>query len=352
MAEASSVDLALNGFRKRGRPFVLTGATIVYVLGAVLVGLAVFALIWPKLAELVSWYAQMLRAARAGGEPSLPRLELLLNLAPYYGLYLVFALVWYAAYEAACLRWMTRGETGGVFGISLGADTWRVLGVYLVWLALGLACCILIGAFYGALIAVNSNAPALRLPMMLIGALAPLGFAALLVWLATRLSAAAAASVARRRFAFFGAWGLSRGRFWDMLGAFVIVFAVYLGVAFILSIAIRWPMSHVALSVGRDMAAQLDAEAIMQRVGDLFATPWIVGLLCAYALASIIAASLFRVAWFGVNAAVAAGGEAAAAPSQPAPAQTPPSAPAAPPVTEPPPSITPPPPAGDPPPSA
>jgi hypothetical protein len=45
-------------------------------------------------------------------------------------IYLVFLFAFFvltAAFEAACLRWLIRGESGGGFlGLQLGADTWRV----------------------------------------------------------------------------------------------------------------------------------------------------------------------------------------------------------------------------------
>src|SRR5262249_47612508 len=40
-----------------------------------------------------------------------------------------------AAYEAACLRWMIRGEAPGLCGLTLDADVWRVYGVYWCWFA-------------------------------------------------------------------------------------------------------------------------------------------------------------------------------------------------------------------------
>ena len=38
-----------------------------------------------------------------------------------------------AAYEAACLRWMLRGEAPGLVGFTFDHDMWRVYGVYWCW---------------------------------------------------------------------------------------------------------------------------------------------------------------------------------------------------------------------------
>jgi hypothetical protein len=226
-------------------------------------------------------------------------------------------LIWYAAFEAACLRWMTRGETGGVLGMSFGADTWRVLGVYLVWMVLGLLFCIALGVFYGVLAGVGSAAPsALRILMMLIGALAPLAIAAFAIYIATRLSPAAAASVAQRKFAFFAAWGATRGRFWEMLGAFVILTAVYLGVAFALSLLIRWPMAQAMIPAMQGAVSDMSFDDIIKRMRDVFTSPLVATMIALYALASVVLVSVLRVAWFGVNASiVAAPPQASAAPA-------------------------------------
>src|SRR5262245_634644 len=175
MDEKSPVGAALFAFRKRDKGFVLTRITAAYLLGAIVIGAAFLAAAWPAMSSLMNWYFETMRAVTAHREPSEPPLALVAGIAPWYGLYTLVVLIWYAAFEAACLRWMVRGETGGVLGISFGADAWRVLGVYLVWMVLGLLFCIALGVFYGVLIGVGGAAPsALRIVMMLIGALAPL----------------------------------------------------------------------------------------------------------------------------------------------------------------------------------
>jgi len=41
-----------------------------------------------------------------------------------------------AAYEAACLRWIIRGEAPGFFGWRFDNDMWRVYGIYWCWLVI------------------------------------------------------------------------------------------------------------------------------------------------------------------------------------------------------------------------
>jgi len=260
----------------------------------------------------------------AGGEPSLPPQEAMLAIAPWYAGVTALGLLLYAAFEAACLRWMVRGERGGIAGLSLGGDTWLMVLTYVVWLLLGLLFSCLVGGLYYGLFLFNNAAPGLRIVSMLIGALAPLGFAALLIWLAVRLSPAAAASIAARKFAFFSAWGATRGRFWPMLGAFVILIAVYLGLSFPLSSLLRGQMTQWLQPAVEEAMRGGDFDAVFAQAGAAFSTPTSIGLLAAYMLASIVLSMVFYVCWFGVNAAAVAPRDdeapADAAPAPPEPA--------------------------------
>ena len=48
-------------------------------------------------------------------------------------LFAIFLYMAMAAYEAACLRWMLRGEAPGLVGFTFDHDMWRVYGVYWCW---------------------------------------------------------------------------------------------------------------------------------------------------------------------------------------------------------------------------
>lgn len=326
MSEFSAVQAGLYAFRRRERRFVLTGATIGYLIGACLIGAAFVAAAWPALSGLISWYASVFHAASSGGSPPQPDPAVFISVAPWYGGYILATLLWMSVYEAACLRWMVRGETGGVLGLSFNGDTARVFLTYVLWMVLWIAFCVAVGLFYGALIAVNAAAPALRILMMVLGALAPLGLIALLVWVATRLSPAAATSVARQKFAFFGAWGVTRGRFWDLLGAFFIILAIYIAVSFTAQALVRIPMTQAMYPVMTQAMQDADFASIMSRLGEALASPLIAGVLAAYIAVSLVLSCVMRLAWFGVNAyAVAAKDEPEAVVSPPAP-QAPPAA--------------------------
>lgn len=330
MSEFSAVQAGLYAFRRRERRFVLTGATIGYLIGVCLIGAAFVAAAWPALSGLISWYASVFHAASNGGSPPQPEPAIFLAVAPWYGGYILITLVWMSVYEAACLRWMVRGETGGVLGLSFNGDTLLVFFTYLLWFVLWIAFCVAVGVFYGALIAVNAAAPALRILMMVLGALAPLGLISLLLWLSVRLSPAAATSVARQKFAFFGAWGVTRGRFWDLLGAFFIILAIYIAVSFTAQALVRIPMTQAMYPVMTQAMQDVDFASLMSHLGEAFSSPLIAGVLAAYIAVSLVLSCVMRLAWFGVNAYVVAAKDepeaAAAAPPPQAPpvAQAPP----------------------------
>jgi hypothetical protein len=305
MAEASPVDTALFAFRKREQRFVLTGASIAYLIASLMLGGALIAAAWPALSEIVRWYAETMGAVTRGDEPSAPPVAALLGVLPWYGLFSLLALALYAAYEAACLRWLVRGERGGLLGLTLGGDTWRVFAVYLVWLALGVVFLVVVVAVYAGIMAASAAMPALRLLLMLLAALTPLALAAVLIWFAVRLSPASAACIARRRFAFFEAWTATRGRFWEMLGAFVILWAAYLAVTTLLSVPMRFVFAQAMYPAVAEAMTAGSLEAVIEELQRGLGSPLFIAAAAVYGVVSIALALVFYVGWFGVNARVA-----------------------------------------------
>src|SRR5690606_24261544 len=49
----------------------------------------------------------------------------------------------------------------------------------------------------------------------------------LMIFFAVRLAPAAATSVGKQKFAFFDAWTVTKGRFWALFGAFLLVFLLF-----------------------------------------------------------------------------------------------------------------------------
>lgn len=320
MTELSPLDAARFAFRKRGPRLVLTRIAIAYFGLAVLLGVAVFVSMLPILQDMIGWYFGALREIAHGGEPALPQhAERWIALAPIAVAVSMAGWILFAAFEAACLRWLAAGKHGGgVLGLNFGADTWRVFAIYWLWVLAGAAAIVLIALIYWGLRTLSTLHPIVGLVVMLIAALAPLALFAAFVFVGVRLAPAAAVTVARERFAIGDAWALTRGKFWPLLGAFIIAAVAYLIVATIGGEIVRIPIAGVLQPLLHDLIrGGGDPAEIIERLKTVMFTPVYIAVFVAYAVLAKVVATVFYIAWFGINASVVAGeGPAAAGPGE------------------------------------
>jgi hypothetical protein len=301
MAEAhEKLDAAFFAFKKRDKRFVLTRAAVGYFILYLVTSAAFVALSWNSLSSLMAWYGTVIGEAMRGGDPAQPPVEAM-GIVPYAFAAGVLSLAIFAAFEAACLRWLVRGESGGaLLGLTLGADTWRVFATYFMWLLLFIAFTVLIVLFYVLTSLIANMGGAARLIAMVLGALAPLGFIALLIWGAVRFAPAAATSIARRRFAFFEAPRVTKGIFWPLLGAFVVLWIGYLVITLVVGQIIQLPAQNVMMPVVTEMMT--GGGDIGSRMVEAMSSPIYLASMGAYLVFSAIAAIVFYIAMFGVNA--------------------------------------------------
>jgi hypothetical protein len=216
-----------------------------------------------------------------------------------------------AAYEAACLKWMIHGETGGFMGLSLGVDTWRVWGVYWIWLLLNLAFSFVMSfvmlAMMGVLAVSSGGDPLATATVLPVYYLLHYG---LMAYFAVRLAPAAATTIARRRFSFFDAWVVTRGRFWALFGSFFLLWVIYIIAGVVLGavwfVSVLGTTAPDLSTIGTDPARanQMVVEIIQAYLRSLTQPQsWIV--LGALQFVGMIAAVVFYVAMFGVNARAA-----------------------------------------------
>lgn len=311
MADQQSLNATFFAFRKRERGGVLLGATVAYAVIALLAGGVFFALNWQGFMDYMAWAMTMSERA-AAADPNDPFGAMMLppSVAAIMPMYFVLLLVLYillAAYEAACLKWMIHGETSGFLGLSLGADTWRVYFGYWLWFFLFIAAyfvfvilMVVIGA--GAIFSMQAAGGDMNAAMMVLPLVFILGLFAFLIFFGVRFAPAAATSIARRRFAFFDAWKVTKGRFWALLGSFVLLFLMYVVGIIVLSIGAGVVMGA---SVAGNMAT-LGENAPPEQVFALFASPAVWIPLAVIYLLMIVGAFVFYVTLFGVNARAAA----------------------------------------------
>ena len=309
MADKQALNATFFAFRKREKGGVLLMTTIAYIVLS-LAMLAVFAwLNWQGMADYIGWLTSL--GGTAGKiDPNDPNAMAqmmppasVMALGPAYFLLMLVTYILLAAYEAACLRWMIHGERSGIFGLSLGADTWRVYLGYWIWFFLGIAVylvvvMLMIGMIGGVVVAAQGN-PEAAGPGALVGALLMAVAGLAFLWLAVRLAPAAATSVARRRFAFFDAWKVSKGRFWALFGAFLLIFLMY----FVLCIALGVGAGAFMGSMMGQLS-QTDPQTPEEAMRAFANPPILIGLGVMYGV-MIVAAFMLYVAWFGINARAA-----------------------------------------------
>lgn len=291
MTLAGQLNATFYAFSKRQPGGVLLGASICYTLMIVALSAATFALFVPAMG--LNIFDPSVAAAPPNPTAALWMLPAAFTFAFAY-------CVITASFEAACLRWMIRGERPGLFGMTLDEDTWRVYGLYWIWL-LCYAVVWIGGLILSALVS-------RLLPDNQIALFAVLGIYALAIAFgAVSLAPAAAVTIALKRFTFGEATEATDGRFLPLLGAFSIL------------ILLQWLLNNGAtfawllwaldgdispyLANARDLMTSFTAynEAVAAAMG----APNAVEVYWAMSAALLVSSTMFLVLLYGVNARVA-----------------------------------------------
>jgi hypothetical protein len=190
-----------------------------------------------------------LSAIGGGAQPDQSQvLAIFGQLLPFYFLLLIFSLLFYAVVFAAMNRAVLRPEDDGFGYVRLGADELRQLGLFLQFLGLGILAyiglivvmAVIIGSVGVAFSVQRGTGGVTAMSVMI--TLATM-VALLVVWIYfwVRLSLASPMTFATGRISLFRAWGLTRGRFWPMFGAYLvatILAIIVLLLTFVISSAI------------------------------------------------------------------------------------------------------------------
>jgi hypothetical protein len=311
---AEPLNATFFAFRKRDRGGVLVGASVAFLIGMIVLIGAFAGLFWASLGPVAQWYGQVIAAASTNDVAAMNSLPFPTGLFTVVGAFLLWLFPIYilcAAYEAACLRWMIHGETSGFMGLSLGAPTWRVWSCYWMWFLLNIAFSIIMQIVMTVVIGVLAVSSAGD-PMATMTALPVVMLLQylLLAFFAVRFAPAAATTILRRKFSFFEAWTVTKGRFWALLGSFLLIYLIYMAAG--IALAVAW-FSTVFAGSSVDLTGfgvdQARTGEIMQQVAQIvlqsLANPqtWVV--LGVLQLVSLVLGMLLYVAMFGVNARAA-----------------------------------------------
>jgi hypothetical protein len=297
--------------RRRDRA-VLLPATIVLLVIVALIVAGFIALNWNTLTHLAEFVPTMAQQDPEEVDQT-AAMNFVFGMFGLFGTGLLFLFPLYvalAAYEAACLRWMIRGEAPGLFGLALNNDTWRVYGVYWVWfvgqMAVSMACSMVLLPFMFADMGelARSQDPDAAWRWQLKFQLISLVQYVPLLLLGPRLAPAAATAIARRRFSFFEAWSATEDRYFAMLGSFALItvpaIAIYVAVSLGASLAYYGSWAEVVAMWTRPPTPEQAREA------------WQAGLTARSLTISAVSLGVILVLWlvwtllsFGINARAA-----------------------------------------------
>lgn len=273
MASFSATDAAFEGFRltkEQPRTLLIWAAfnlAISVVSLVLLIGLG-----GSSLAAMM----EMEQAAGAQADPA-QAMEALRSLGLIYALVLPVALITQSMLGAAVYRAVLRPADGGVGYLKLGADELRLIGlsvIYFLLMIAGVVGVTLLASIVVGLIGATLGGPAAAL----IGVGVGLFVGGLMIFVIVRLSLAGVITFAQRRIAVFDSWSLTRGQFWNMVGAYVLTLAAIM-VIVILSLIIFTAIA--AIASGGDFAA----------VGTIFSPD--VSSLAAYMTPTMVAYTVF-----------------------------------------------------------
>jgi hypothetical protein len=250
MAEFSATDAALEGFRiTRERPRDVA----VWAVLMLLANLVASALIVTLAGEA---FTAVMGGRTGGGDPE-ETLANLSRLGPLYALLVPLAVLFSSVLTAAIYRAVLGRAEGGPGHLALGADELRLAGsailVSLLFVGIIAVVAVVAGLMVGGLGASGGLGGAVAavalLPILL---LLPLAF------FAVRFSLALPATFAERRIRVFESWRLTKGRFWPLLGMFVLAIVLAL-VIYLLAMMIYFAVATLAGGVaGAGSAFQPD----------------------------------------------------------------------------------------------
>jgi len=289
MATFSATDAAFSGFtlaRSRSRVFLIWGLLLVAM--SLVTTTATILTVGQAMTDM--------QAANQSGDQE-ASMRSMMTLAPYYLIALPLTLLYYGVATAAVNRMVLRPDDSRNAFIRVGGDEWRMIIVMVVqWLIGG---GVVLGAMVLAAILVGvASAAGGPIAGVIVGILAGFAGVALVLLVAVRLSLALSQTFATGRVNIFGSWALTKGRFWPILGAYLLAL-VLLIVVYLLAFAVQ---AVVAIALGGGLAGVTSLfEPDMSTLASFFTPAMLVyvatgGFLSALALMVLYApaASIYR----------------------------------------------------------
>lgn len=235
----SATNAAFEGFRLAGRhPLLMLFWAVAYTLAIVVLVAMMFLIVAPP-----GVWPALLAGNPDGIEAdafSPLRFAVVFPLA-FAGILLTTAMVNTAVYRA-----ILRPRERGLGYLAIGGDEGRQILLTLLIMLVSI-----LGGL--GLLALSVTAVALTPEpfRVLVGVGAGITAFALLIWLSTRLSLAAVQTFIERRVTLFGSWRLTRGRFWPLLGMWLLAIALTLVASLVATALSYLPMLFAGVPLPR-----------------------------------------------------------------------------------------------------
>ena len=201
---------------------------------------------------------------------------------------LILGLIIQSIMAAAVYRLIFRHEDTRFGYLRLGADELRLMALSVIYIFL------IIGLVIGAVAAVGVVVAAFALAgptaAALAGTAGVFAVIGIVVYVLVRLSLAPVATFAERRLAVFESWGLTRGHFWPLLGAYVLALACIAVIGFLILMVFSFVAGAVVIASGGQLT---DVKSVIQPQGNSLRSYLSVGII-AYTLVSSVFSALYN----------------------------------------------------------
>jgi hypothetical protein len=174
--------------------------------------------------------------------------EALIAVAPL----VLFGLAFQCVMAAAVYRIILRHDEGRFGYLRLGADELRLMALTFIYLFLAIVLLVAVTIVAAVITAVASFAGTQI--AVLIGVIVEVFSLGLLVFVGVRLSLAPVATFAERRLSIFESWGLTRGYFWRLFGAYVLAVLCMFVVALLTLVLFTAVAGAILLATGGQLS--------------------------------------------------------------------------------------------------
>jgi hypothetical protein len=169
----------------------------------------------------------------------------------------------------AVFRAVLRPGESGFASMRVGMDEFRMLGlVILVAIGFGVAFLIaelLLMLLISVVAMATGHGAVTALASLLLG----IGFFCGVVWIEVRLSVIFPLSFYRRKMTLDGAWELTRGRFWTLFGAYLVIFLISFALILLVALPTMGPMlAAITRAHGDPAQAQIEMRSAMMQASN------------------------------------------------------------------------------------